>query len=150
MHTPTIFIRHFAFRAYSSCVKSVCIRRFSVPQFPTFELNTEIYRVNLRIQSACGKMRKRKTPNTNTFYAVCHGKFSSSLDLPNKFIFGEWRPFIVFRAPKTLQNALLWWGEVICLWSVSKQLLLSRMSLVQLEYYFTGATFCHFDSTNLF
>ena len=27
--------------------------------------------VYLRIQSRCGKMRTRKTPNTGTFHAVC-------------------------------------------------------------------------------
>ena len=30
----------------------------------------EIYSVNLHIQSKCGKIRTRITPNTNTFYAV--------------------------------------------------------------------------------
>ena len=37
----------------SHCVKSVCIRSFSGPYFPTFGLNTERYGcgVSLRIQS---------------------------------------------------------------------------------------------------
>ena len=43
------------------CLKSVRIRRFSGPHFPA---------VFLRIQSKCGKMRARATPNTDTFYAV--------------------------------------------------------------------------------
>ena len=55
-----------------SCVKSVQIRSFSGPYFPTFGLNSERYGVSLRIQSECGKMRKRITPNTDTFYAVCN------------------------------------------------------------------------------
>ena len=43
---------------------------FSGPYFPAFGLNTEIYGVNLRIHSECGKIQTRKTPNTDTFYAV--------------------------------------------------------------------------------
>ena len=38
--------------------------------FSPFGLNTEIYSVSLRIQSKYGKIRTRKTPNTDTFYAV--------------------------------------------------------------------------------
>ena len=53
-----------------NCVKIVCIRSFSGPHFPAFGLNSEIYRVNLRIQSKCRKMRTRKTPNTDTFYTA--------------------------------------------------------------------------------
>ena len=52
------------------CVKSVHIRSYSGPNFPAFELNTERYSVSLRIQSKCGKMRTRITPNTDTFYAL--------------------------------------------------------------------------------
>ena len=40
------------------------------PHFPTFGLNTGSYSVSLRIQSECGKIRTRITPNTDTFYAV--------------------------------------------------------------------------------
>ena len=43
---------------------------FSSPYFPTFELNTEIHEVSLRVQSKCGKIRTGKTPNTDTFQAV--------------------------------------------------------------------------------
>ena len=52
------------------CVKSVHIRSFSGPYFPAFGLNTERYGVSLPIQSECGKIRTRKTPNTDTFQAV--------------------------------------------------------------------------------
>ena len=52
------------------CAKSVCILSFSGPYFSAFGLNTERYRVSLRIQSACGKMRTRKTCNMDTFHAV--------------------------------------------------------------------------------
>ena len=43
------------------CVKSVRTRRYSGPHFHAFGLNTERYRVSLRIQSECGKMRTRIT-----------------------------------------------------------------------------------------
>ena len=52
------------------CVKRVRIRRFSPPYFLAFGLNTEIYSINLRIQSKCRKIRTRKTLNTDTFYAM--------------------------------------------------------------------------------
>ena len=45
------------------CVKSVRIWSYSGPHFPAFV-------VSLRIQSKCGKMRTRITPNTDTFYTV--------------------------------------------------------------------------------
>ena len=48
------------------CVKSVCIRSFCGPYFPALGLNTERYRVSLRIQSKCGKIRTRKALNTDT------------------------------------------------------------------------------------
>ena len=51
-------------------LKSVRFRSFSGPYFPVFGLNTERYGVSLRIQSECGKMRTRVTPNTDTFHAV--------------------------------------------------------------------------------
>ena len=37
---------------------------------PAFGMNTEIYGLNLRIQSECWKMRTWKTPNTGTFWAM--------------------------------------------------------------------------------
>ena len=52
------------------CVKSVRIRSYSGPYFPAFGLNTERYSASLRIQSECGKIWTRITPNTDTFYAV--------------------------------------------------------------------------------
>ena len=51
-------------------VKSVRIRSFSGSYFPAFGLNTGRYRVSLRIPSECGKIRTRKSPNTDTFHAV--------------------------------------------------------------------------------
>ena len=55
----------------------VRIWRFSSPYFPVFRLNTERYRESLRIQSECGKIRTRKTPNTDTFYAVLNYRVNS-------------------------------------------------------------------------
>ena len=52
------------------CVRSVRIWSFSGPYFPTFALNTERYGASFRVQSECGKMRTRKTPNTDIFHAV--------------------------------------------------------------------------------
>ena len=54
---------------YKHSVKSVRIRSYSCPYFPAFKLNTERYFLSLRIQSECGKIRTRMTPNTDTFYA---------------------------------------------------------------------------------
>ena len=51
-------------------VKSVRIRSLSDLYFPAVVLNTDKYGVSLRIQSECGKIRTRKTPNTDTFHAV--------------------------------------------------------------------------------
>ena len=57
-------------RAGLHCIKSVRTRSVSGLYFPEFGLNTEIYRANLHIQSECGKIKTRKTPNKGTFYAV--------------------------------------------------------------------------------
>ena len=49
-------------------VKSVRIRSFSGSYFPVFGLSMERYGVSLRIQSKYGKIRTRKTPNTDTLH----------------------------------------------------------------------------------
>ena len=54
----------------TNSVKSVRIRKISGPYFPAFGLDTEIYRVNFCFQSKYGKIRTRKTPNAEAFYAV--------------------------------------------------------------------------------
>ena len=54
-----------------NCVKTIHIGIFSGPYFPAFRRNTERYGVRPRNQSDCRKIRTRKTPNTDTFYAVC-------------------------------------------------------------------------------
>ena len=63
------------FRLLTKCVR---IRSYSSPHFPAFGLNTERYgvygvwrdEVSVLIQSKCGKMRTRITPNMDTLYAV--------------------------------------------------------------------------------
>ena len=55
---------------YLRSIKSVRIWSYSGPYFPTFRLNTERYGVSLRIQSECGKIQARITPNTDTFHTV--------------------------------------------------------------------------------
>ena len=52
------------------CEKIANIQRFYGPYFPAFGLNKETYSVSLRIQSLCGKVRTRKTPNMDTSHAV--------------------------------------------------------------------------------
>ena len=52
------------------CVKSARIRSFSAPYFPVSRLNTEKYSISLRNQSEWGKIRTRKTLNTDTFHEV--------------------------------------------------------------------------------
>ena len=87
-------------------VKSVRIRSFSGPYFPAFGLNTKRYSVSLRIQSECTKIRTRKTPNTDTFYAVnrlCQRNLLiSQFFFINIFMFGSvfqvnlWSRFCIF------------------------------------------------------
>ena len=45
-------------------------RVFSAPYFPVFELNTEIYSVNLRIQSEYRKIRTRKNSVFGHFHVM--------------------------------------------------------------------------------
>ena len=51
-------------------VKNLRIRNFSDPYCPPFGLNTERYSVSLSIQAEYGKIRTRKTPNTDTFISM--------------------------------------------------------------------------------
>ena len=52
------------------CVKIFHISRFLDPHFLSFGLNTELYTVNLPIQSKWGKILTRKTPKADIFQAV--------------------------------------------------------------------------------
>ena len=67
-----VFIVNFS--AWKVSVFGVFLVRIwsvSGPYFYAFELTMEIYSVNLRIQSECGKTRTKKTLNKDNFYAVC-------------------------------------------------------------------------------
>ena len=59
------------------------------PHFPAFGPNTEKYEVSLRIQSECGKMRSRITPNTGPFYAMKVADNGSDKTDGNKEIWDE-------------------------------------------------------------
>ena len=56
------------------CLISARFWSFSGLYFPAVRLNTglntKIYSVNLRIQSECGKIGTRESPNMDTFYTV--------------------------------------------------------------------------------
>ena len=41
--------------------------------------------VSLGIQSKCGKMRTRITPNTDTFYAVCNLQICGEMEIKNEY-----------------------------------------------------------------
>ena len=66
------------------CVKGIRVWSFSGPYFPAFGLNTEKYRISLRIKSQCRKIRTRKTPNTDTFYVVKETCLKSEYQLKQK------------------------------------------------------------------
>ena len=60
----------YSIRGLLHCEKSVRIWSFSGLYFPAFGLkySVEVYSIR-SIQSECGKIRTRKTPNTDTFHA---------------------------------------------------------------------------------
>ena len=70
---------------YPLLVKSVRIRGYSGPYFPTFGLNTERYSVSLRIRSECGKiirifpysslMRKNTHRNNSEYEHFLHSVY---------------------------------------------------------------------------
>ena len=70
------------------CVKSARIRSYSGPHFPAFGMNTERYGLSLPIQSECGKIRTRKTRNTDTFHAVYCVTSSAALPILSGIISG--------------------------------------------------------------
>ena len=60
-------------------VRSIRIWSFSGPYFPALGPNTEIYIINLSIQSECIKVRTGKIPNSDTFYSVMMSKITQIL-----------------------------------------------------------------------
>ena len=84
-------------------MKSIRVRSYSGLYFPVFGLNTErygVYGVSLCIQSECGKMRTRITPNADLFYAMhwyIYSRFKSrSSHRRSSF---KKRCFLFYRAP---------------------------------------------------
>ena len=69
------------FKNVPHCVNIVSIRSFPGPYFPAFKLNTEICSA---IQSKGGKIRTRKTQNTDNFKTV---PFSSLHDWTSLLLF---------------------------------------------------------------
>ena len=63
-------------------MKIVQIQSFFYPYFPVFGLNTEIYGVNLRIQSEYRKMRTRKNSVFGHFSRI--GRLSPDFESPGK------------------------------------------------------------------
>ena len=57
------------------------IRYYSGLHFPAFRLKTERYGVSLRIQSECGKIRTRITPNTDTSRSFSGAVFFLAVEL---------------------------------------------------------------------
>ena len=51
-------------------MKSVRTWSYCSPYFPAFGLNTDRYSVAVIIQTECGNIWIRITPNTDTFYSV--------------------------------------------------------------------------------
>ena len=70
VNTSLKVIKENSEKKLGHCIKSVRIRSLSGPYFPVFRLNMERYGISLRIQSECGKIRTKKTPNKDTFHAV--------------------------------------------------------------------------------
>ena len=70
LHDKELFTTARSFHLWQHCVKSFQMQSFSGPCFPAFGLNTDIYSVNPRIQSKCGKIPTRKILYLDNFYAV--------------------------------------------------------------------------------
>lgn len=62
-------------------IKSFRIRKFFSPFLPAFDLNTDIYSLNLRIQPICRKMRIRQNSKYVHLSRSVSSKFSSYIIL---------------------------------------------------------------------
>ena len=71
-----MFFKSLIYVQFTSCVQDVALRKkclclkFFWSALSRIRTEYERCRVSLRIQSDCGKMRTRITPNTNTFHSV--------------------------------------------------------------------------------
>ena len=98
------------------CMKNVRIWSFSCPFFQALGLNTERYSVSLHIQSECGKVQTRKSPNANTFHTVCfcmmlltsrHCLFFSS----SQFKQTNWKMFTIKKF--LLCHEIFFWNKIV-------------------------------------
>ena len=114
------------------CLKSVRIRSYSGPYFSAFGVNMERYGAFLHIQSECGKIRTRITPNTDTFHLVEDIK-KTTLLTPTK----NWKPS--FTTDFWLKAAHFWYMEAQRVWAfyiflTSKKSNLHRQKKVFKQY----------------
>ena len=80
------------------------------PHLDWIRRDTEYY-VSFRIQSKSAKIRARKTPNTDTFHAVCFITFSSYPCIPRKpYIFVRTR---LKKGLKKLYNPQYFWAPYL-------------------------------------
>ena len=114
------------------CVKSVHIRSYSCPYFPAFVLNTVIHGISVRIQSECGKIGTRITPNTDTFYAVFSFCF-----FPNNMHFALSSPKLILSLYLSIRLAI---GGIktkisFCLFMVSMETYLMALVLKEKSFH---------------
>ena len=118
-------------------VKSVRIRSYSDPHFPAFALNTDRYGVSLRIQSECGKMWTRITPNKNIFYTVfffvCFFFFCFLINTSNRFhevnTWSSLDHFFPFRSIGS--NNFVIWIPLVLLETLSRKLIIFHKIMIR-------------------
>ena len=101
--------------ASEHCVKSVRIRSFTGSYFPAFELNEDKYSVSLHIQFECGKIRTRKTPNTNTFHVM--GFIAQNAPAQSRFFYQYYFDFcqpnrLIWKKTRSRSTCLVGLGQV--------------------------------------
>ena len=119
-------IAQWYYQPIEHCVKRVCIRSFSGPDFPVFRLNTQIYRVNLHTQYECGQIRTRKTSNADTvhavkFYVIYPILINNNLEIPQQ------KSSSCFLNLKSVKN--FYWILIVSIKIVIKSVLKWRMFL---------------------
>ena len=111
------------------CVKNVHIRSYFGSYFPEFRLNMERYSISIRIQSECGKMLTRITPNTDTFHVVV---LTSAI-----FFIGLWN---------YLKNSRQWiyaiWSSLKKWMTCNKRIAILVTPLIWRPPYKTNAYYC--------
>ena len=114
----------------------VRIRSYSNPHFPAFGLNTDRYGVSLRIQSECGKMWTRITPNRTlftqcSFLFVCF--FCFLINTSNRFhevnTWSSLDHFFPFRSIGS--NNLVIWIPLVLLETLSRKLIIFHKIMIR-------------------